>query len=120
MSGGGEGWWHGMCTGGCGGLGRVLLGCEGAALRNEQRVVTREQRLRGEFQVRMPVDEVDRAWHSACVRNDVGGYLFLPEAERPQGRAARSDRAGAAPLQQHFNEVWDRSERASMLQKLDI
>ncbi len=109
-----------IATSGRSALIRILLHDPEAALRNDHRLVTLAQRLPSAFQIRMPVDEVDLAWHSACVLNDVGGYLFLPEAERPQGRAARSDRAGAAPLQQHFNEVWDRSERASMLQKLDI
>lgn len=109
-----------IATSGRSALIRVLLHDPEAALRNDHRLITLVQRLPSAFQIRMPVDEVDLAWRSACLLNDVGGYLFLPEAERPQGRAARSDRANATPLQQHFNEVWDRSERASMLQQLDI
>lgn len=109
-----------IATSGRSALIRILLHDPEAALRNDHRLITLAQRLPSAFQIRMPVDEVDLAWRSACLLNDVGGYLFLPEAERPQGRAARSDRANARPLQQHFNEVWDRSERASMLQTLDI
>ena len=99
---------------------RVLLHDPDAALRNDHRLIALAQRLPSSIQIRMPVDEVDLNWASACLLNDVGGYLFLPDAERTQGRAARSHRANAAPLQQHFDEVWDRSERASMLQTLDI
>ncbi len=109
-----------IATSGRNALIRILLHDPQAALRNDHRLITLAQRLPSAFQIRMPVDEVDLVWRSACLINDVGGYLFLPEAERPQGRAARSDRANARPLQLHFNEVWDRSERASMLQTLDI
>ena len=91
-----------------------------AALRNDHRLVALAQRLPSAFQIRMPVDEVDLAYISTYLLNDAGGYLFLPEADRPQGRAARRDRASQAPLQQHFDAVWERAERASMLQTLNI
>ncbi len=109
-----------IATSGRSALIRILLHDPEAALRNDHRLVTLAQRLSSAFQIRMPTDEVDLAWRSACLLNDAGGYLFLPEAERPQGRAARRDRSSAAPLQQHFDEVWDRSARASMLLTLDI
>ncbi|MEO6799238.1 MAG: GNAT family N-acetyltransferase [Rhodanobacter sp.] len=99
---------------------RVLLHDPDAALRNDHRLIALAQRLPSSIQIRVPVDEVDLTWASACLLNDVGGYLFLPDAQRTRGRAARSHRANAAPLQQHFDEVWDRSERASVLQSLDI
>jgi predicted GNAT family N-acyltransferase len=99
---------------------RVLLHDPAAALRNDHRLVALAQRLPSAIQIRMPVDEADLAYVSAYMLNDVGGYLFLPEADRPEGRAARHDRASQAPLQQHFDEVWERAERASMLQPLDI
>ena len=99
---------------------RVLLHDPAAALRNDHRLVALAQRLPSAIQIRMPVDEADLAYVSAYLLNDVGGYLFLPEADRPEGRAARHDRASQAPLQQHFDEVWERAERASMLQPLDI
>jgi hypothetical protein len=72
------------------------------------------------MQIRTPLGEVDLAYVSAYLLNDAGGYLFLPEANRPQGRAALHDRSSLAPLQQHFDEVWERAERASILQTLDI
>lgn len=99
---------------------RILLHDPEAALRNDHRLITLAQRMPSAFQIRRPIEDTDRANVSAYLLNDAGGYLFLPEAGRPQGRAARHDRASQIPLRQHFDEVWDRSERASMLQTLDI
>lgn len=99
---------------------RILLHDPAGALRNDHRLIALAQRLPSSIQIRVPVEEADLAYVSAYLLNDVGGYLFLPEADRPQGRAARDDRASQAPLQQHFNEVWDRAERASVLQTLNI
>ena len=99
---------------------RILLHDPAAALRNDHRLIALAQRLPSMMQIRMPVEEADLAYGSAYLLNDAGGYLFLPEANRPQGRAALHDRASQAPLQQHFDEVWERAERASILQTLDI
>ena len=99
---------------------RILLHDPAAALRNDHRLIALAQRLPSAIQVRMPVEEADLAYISAYLLNDAGGYLFLPEADQPQGRAALHDRASQAPLQQHFDAVWERAERASVLQKLDI
>jgi len=99
---------------------RILLHNPAAALRNNHRLIALVQRLPSAMQVRMPIEEADLGYISAYLLNDVGGYLFLPEADRPQGRAARRDRASAAPLQKHFDELWERSERASVLQTLNI
>jgi len=99
---------------------RILLHDPAAALRHDHRLISLAQRLSSAFQIRLPVEETDLAYVSAFLLNDVGGYLFLPEADRSQGRAARNDRASQAPLQQHFDEVWDRAERAGVLQTLDI
>lgn len=99
---------------------RIVLHDPAAALRNDHRLVSLAQRLPSTIQIRVPVEETDLAYISAYLLNDTGGYLFLPEADRPEGRAARQDRANQAPLQQHFDEVWERAERASELQTLGI
>jgi hypothetical protein len=78
------------------------------------------QRLPSAIQVRVPVDEIDLGNPSSSLLTDVGGYLFQPDAERPQGRAALADRPGWAPLRQQFDEMWERAERARMLQPLDL
>jgi predicted GNAT family N-acyltransferase len=99
---------------------RILLHDPATALRNDHRLIALAQRLPSAMQIRTPTEEPDLAYISAYLLNDVGGYLFLPEADRPQGRAASRDRASAAPLQKHFDDVWERSERASVLQTLNI
>jgi len=99
---------------------RILLHDPAAALRNDHRLIALAQRLSSAIQIRMPLEEADLAYVSAYLLNDAGGYLFLPEADRPQGRAALHDRASQAPLLQHFDEVWERAERASILQTLGI
>jgi hypothetical protein len=99
---------------------RVLLHDPEAALRSDHRLIALTQRLPSAIQIRVPLDEVDLAYASAYLLNDVGGYLFLPEADRPQGRAALNDRPAQAPLRRHFDEVWERAEPATMLQALNI
>jgi predicted GNAT family N-acyltransferase len=99
---------------------RIVLHDPEVALRNDHRLIALAQRLPSAVQIRMPVDEADLAYASAYLLNDVGGYLFLPEASRPQGRAALHDRAAQAPLRQHFDAVWERAERATALQTLNI
>lgn len=99
---------------------RILLHDPAAAQRDDHRLVALAQRLSSAIQIRTPVEEADLAYASACLLNDAGGYLFLPEADRMQGRASRLDRPAQVPLRQHFDEVWERSERASVLQALDL
>ena len=99
---------------------RILLHDPAAALRNDHRLVALAQRLSSVIQIRTPVEEADLAYISAYLLNDAGGYLFLPEADRAQGRAARHDRASQAPLLQHFDDVWERAEPASELRALGI
>mgnify|MGYP001034895741 CR=1 FL=1 len=99
---------------------RILLHDPAAALRNDHRLVALAQRLPSAIQIRTPVEEADRTSISACLLNDTGGYLFLPEADRAQGRAARRDRASQAPLQQQFDELWERAEPATELQALGL
>lgn len=109
-----------IATSGRGAEIRILLHDAGAALRNGHRLVALAQRLPSTVLVREPTDELDLAYGSAYLLTDAGGYVFLPEAERPKGRAALADRASQAPLLQHFNEVWERAARATVLQPLDL
>ncbi|TAL83036.1 MAG: GNAT family N-acetyltransferase [Rhodanobacter sp.] len=99
---------------------RILLHDPAAGLRNDHRLIALAQRLPSAMQIRTPLEEADLAYPSSYLLNDAGGYLFQPEANRPQGRAACHDRAAQAPLQQHFDHVWERAERAIVLQTLDI
>lgn len=109
-----------IATAGRGAEIRLLLHEPAAALRDGHRLLELAQRLPSIWQIRMPVEPVDLGCTSACWLNDAGGYLFLPDAERPQGRTSRRDRAAQIPLRQRFDEVWERSIRARELQTLDL
>lgn len=99
---------------------RILLHDPEAALRADHRLITLAQYLNSAIQIRQPLDEMDLGYPSSVLLNDRGGYLFLPEADRPQGRAALTDRSMHGPLLQQFDETWERSERARVLQVLNI
>lgn len=99
---------------------RILLHDPAAALRDDHPLIPLAQRLPTAFQIRTPLEAVDLTYASAYLLNDAGGYLFLPNASRPAGRAARDHRAAQVPLRQYFNEVWERAERATILNTLDL
>jgi len=99
---------------------RILLHDPAGALRDSHRLIALAQRLPSVVLIRTPIEERDLAYASSYLLTDQGGYLFQPDAQRMAGRAARFDRASQAPLLQHFNEVWERSARATALQPLDI
>lgn len=99
---------------------RILLHEPAAALRDDHRLIALFQRLTSAIAIRKPVEDVDLQRGSAWLLNDTGGYLFLPDASRPQGRMALADRAAQAPLQRLFDEIWERSQRASELEPLDL
>lgn len=109
-----------IATAGRGAQIRILLHDPVAALREGHRLLALVQRLTSVFLVRHPVEEADMASTSSCLLTDTGGYLFQPDAGRPQGRAALADRAGLTPLEQRFGERWERAVRAGMLQPLDL
>ena len=99
---------------------RILLHDPAAALRDGHRLITLFQRLSSSIAIRTPMEDADRQNAGAWLVNDTGGYLYLPDASRPQGRMALAERAAQAPLQQQFDEIWERSARASELQSLDL
>lgn len=99
---------------------RILLHDPAAAVRDDHPLIPLAQRLPTAFQIRTPLEPVDLTYASAYLLNDAGGYLFLPNASRPAGRAARDHRAAQVPLRQYFNEVWERAERATILNTLDL
>jgi len=109
-----------IATAGRGAELRLLLHDPAAALRDGHRLIELAQRLPSAWQIRTPVEPADLDCPSAWLLNDHGGYLFLPDAERPQGRASRHDRAAQVPLRQRFDEIWERSIRARELQTLDL
>jgi hypothetical protein len=111
-----------IATSGRGAEIRLILGDPNAALRMGHRLIDLAQRLSTAFQIRMPCeDETSEATSSsAWLLNDTGGYLFLPDAERPDGRAALRDGPGQAPLLLQFERIWERAEPATQLQSLGL
>ena len=99
---------------------RILLHDPAAALGADHALIPLAQRLPSAFRIRTPLEAMDLTYPSAYLLNDTGGYLFLPDARHPAGRAARDQRAAQVALRQHFNEVWERAERASILTTLDL
>lgn len=99
---------------------RILLHDPTAALRDGHRLLLLFQRLPTTIAIRTPVEDVDRQNTRAWLLNDTGGHLYLPDASQPQGRMALADRSAQAPLQQQFDEIWERSARAGELQPLDL
>lgn len=109
-----------LATAGRGADIRLILHAADDALRHHHRLVALAQRLSSVVLVRTPLEEVDLAYASSYLLTDQGGYLFQPDARRADGRAALADRAAQAPLMQHFNEVWERSARATAWLPLDL
>lgn len=109
-----------IATSGRGAEIRVIVHAPEDALRDNHRLVALAQRLSSIVLVRTPLEETDLAYASSYLLTDQGGYLFQPDARRAQGRAALADRAAQAPLMQHFNEVWERSARATAWSPLDL
>lgn len=109
-----------LATAGRGAQIRLLLSEPAAALRDSHRLILLMQRLPSVILVRVPVEEIDLGNPSSCLLTDAGGYLFQPDAERPQGHAALVDRPGWAPLRQQFDEMWERAGNARILQPLDL
>ncbi|MDO1527342.1 hypothetical protein QMK61_00710 [Fulvimonas sp. R45] len=109
-----------IATAGRGAEIRLLLHEPEAAARDGHRLLELAQRLPSVWRLRTPLEAADRTCASAWLLTDAGGYLFLPDPSRPQGRAAGRDRAAQVPLQQRFDEVWERSARATGLLPLDL
>jgi hypothetical protein len=111
-----------IATAGRGAEIRVVLGDPAAALRAGHRLIDLAQRLPSALQIRTPADEDGgdvenrRTW----LLNDTYGYLFLPDADRPEGRAALRDGPGQAPLLLQFQQIWERALPASQLQPLGL
>lgn len=99
---------------------RIVLYDPGAALRDDHRLIALFQRLSSSIHIRTPVEDVDRQRTSAWLTTDTGGYLLLPDAATPKGRAALCDRPAQAPLTRLFGEIWERSSRASELESLNL
>lgn len=101
---------------------RIVLGDPAAALRTGHRLIDLAQRLPTVLRIRTPSGEDNDAAvnASAWLLNDTGGYLFLPDGNRWEGRAALHDGPGQAPLWLQWEQIWERALPATLLQPLDL
>lgn len=101
---------------------RIVLGDPDEALRMGHRLIDLAQRMPSVLRIRTPAEQ-DRSTEteaSGWLLNDTGGYLFLPDADRWEGRAALKDGPGQAPLLLQFEQIWERALPATRLQALDL
>jgi hypothetical protein len=101
---------------------RIVLGNPAAALRMGHRLLDLAQRVPSVLRIRTPTEEEQstETETSSWLLNDTGGYVFLPDAERWEGRAALKDGPGQAPLLLRFEQIWERASPATQLQALDL
>ncbi len=78
------------------------------------------QRLPSVFAFREIRDPVDRAWPSAYVANDTGGWYFRPLEHRLEGEARLDDPARSRQLQQEFTRVWERARPCTLYRALEL
>jgi hypothetical protein len=110
-----------IATSGRGAEIRILLSDPGTALREGHRLIELAQRLPSALQIRIPSDEqIDGRSASMWLLNDTYGYLFLPDADRLEGRTAIQDGPGQAPLLLQFEQIWERAVPATQLQPLGL
>ncbi len=110
-----------IATSGRGAEIRIVLSDPAAGLRAGHRLIDLAQRLPSVLQIRTPIDEQgENRISSAWLLNDAYGYLFLPDANRLQGRAALDDGPGQASLLLQFEQIWERAIPATQLQPLGL
>lgn len=84
------------------------------------RLIALGQRLSSMFAFRAPVEEIDRQYPGAFIANDRGGWYERALATRHDGEGASHARARTAQLLARFDEVWERSEPAAEMRRLEI
>ncbi len=78
------------------------------------------QRLPSVFAFREVIDPVDRAYASAFVVNDDGGYYFRTLGHRFDGESALDAPGRARQLREGFDRVWERSRPVTEYRALGI
>jgi predicted GNAT family N-acyltransferase len=96
-------------TAGRGGQARILLQDAAVAQRSRAPLIALAQRLPSIFSFREVDDPVDRAYPSAFVVNDTGGWYFRNLGHRFDGEADIHGPGRARQLHEGFDRVWERS-----------
>ena len=109
-----------FATAGVGGEARILLQDAAAPQRAHAPLLVLAQRLPSVFLFREPIDPVDRAYASAYLTNDNGGYYFRSLGHRVEGEADLHGPGRARQLRNAFEQVWERSRPVTEYRALGI
>lgn len=107
-------------TAGRGNEARFLLQDAAGAQRAHAPLLALSQRLPSIFQFREVEDPVDRAYPSAYVANDAGGYYFRTLGHRFDGEAELHAPGRARQLRGEFGSVWERARPVSEFRPLQL
>jgi hypothetical protein len=99
---------------------RVLLQDAGSPQRAHQPLLSLAQRLPSVFLFREVDDPVDRAYPSAYLANDLGGYYFRTLGHRFDGEADLHAPGRARQLRGAFMAVWERARPVTEYRALGI
>jgi len=99
---------------------RFLLQDAGAPQREHAPLIALAQRLPSVLLFREVDDPVDRAYPSAFVANDGGGYYFRGLGHRFDGETALDAGGRARQLREEFDRVWERSRPCTEYRALGL
>lgn len=99
---------------------RILLQDAGTPQRAHAPLIALGQRLSSVFGFREISDPADRAYASAFIANDSGGYYFRTLGNRFDGEAALDFGGRARQLADSFMPVWERARLCSEYRALQI
>jgi hypothetical protein len=99
---------------------RILFQDAATPQRDHAPLLPLAQRLPSVFLLREVDDPVDRAYPSAFVANDAGGYYFRGLGHRFDGEADLDAPGRSRQLREEFDRVWERSRPCSELRALGI
>ena len=111
---------RGFATAGRGGEVRLLLQDTAAPQRALAPLLPLAQRLPSVFALRTVTEPVDRAYASAFLANDAGGYYFRPLGHRFDGEADLDGAGRARQLAEGFGRVWERAQPCTEFRALGI
>lgn len=107
-------------TAGRGNEARIVLQDAATPQRALSPLIALAQRLPSVFAFREVVDPVDRAYASAFVVNDGGGYYFRTLGHRFDGESALDVPGRARQLREGFDRVWERSRPVTEYRALGV
>ena len=107
-------------TAGRGNEARVLLQDAATPQRAHAPLIALAQRLPSVFAFREVIDPVDRAYPSAFIANDGGGFYFRGLGHRFDGEADLDASGRARQLRAGFDRVWERSRPVTEFRSLGI